>query len=51
MTLQTGGFAFGVTSTKSRSASFAISNAASILTTPKFSPFAPINLTSGVLIL
>ncbi len=51
MTLQTGGFALGVTSTKSRSASFAISSASFILTTPRFSPSTPINLTSGVLIL
>jgi|TARA_B100001059_G_scaffold140940_1_gene141004 hypothetical protein len=51
MTLHTGGFALGVTSTKSRSASFAISSASSILTTPRFSPSTPINLTSGVLIL
>jgi len=51
MTLHTGGFAFGVTSTKSRSASFAISKASLIFTTPKFSPSTPINLTSGVLML
>tara|TARA_Y100000022_G_scaffold191932_1_gene193553 strand:+ start:927 stop:1082 length:156 start_codon:yes stop_codon:yes gene_type:complete len=51
MTLQTGGLALGVTSTRSRSASLAISKASFILTTPRFSPSTPINLTSGVLIL
>src|ERR1700744_2622043 len=47
MILQTGGFAFGATATRSRSASAATRSASSIRTMPTCSPPGPINRTSG----
>src|SRR6266536_3774136 len=46
MIRQTGGFAVGAISTKSRLASFAFSSASAIATTPRGSPSAPIRRTS-----
>src|ERR1700742_2712088 len=47
MILQTGGLAFGATSTRSRSASAATRSASSMRTIPTCSPPGPINRTSG----
>src|ERR1700719_370291 len=47
MILQTGGLAFGATSTRSRSASAATRSASSMRTMPTCSPPGPINRTSG----